>query len=617
MQLLLQLFIWVPVLGFVATLLIPRKQEPLISGIAIAATGVQLGAVVAFITGWIREGMPVLDVKQLTLYQSPDFEFFIDFLFDKTTAVFALIGALITFLIAIFSRFYLHREEGFKRFFSTLLLFFTGYNLLIFSGNFETLFVGWELLGITSFLLIAFYRDRYLPVKNGFKVLSFYRLGDICLMLAMWMSHHLWHKNITFSEWTGSAIAAQYEQHYTAALFVAVMVFVAAAIKSAQFPFFTWLPRAMEGPTSSSAIFYGSLSVHIGAFLLLRTAPFWEEQVVMQGIIIGTGLVTSLLASGIARVQSSVKTQIAYSSITQLGLIFVEIGLGFHGLALIHFAGNAFLRTYQLLVSPSVLSYRIHDMFFSFTPRPLETSTGWWKKLHDAVYVLNIKEWNLDGGLTQWCWAPFKWLGRQMHFISTYLVGALLTVGFISTYFKKEIGGDWASNGAIFLAVIALILILKSFADRGDARHAWLLVIVGQFFTACSIFLNNEVEVQQILWYISGSVFAAALGYICLNRINALDKHIDLSQYHGYSYEQPGIALVFLLACLGLAGFPISPTFIGIDLMFTHIDAHQVVLIALTGLIFLFTELAVLRIYTRVFLGQHKKMYHPVAFRSS
>ena len=103
----------------------------------------------------------------------------------------------------------------------------------------------------------------------------------------------------------------------------------------------------MEGPTPSSAIFYGSLSVHLGVFLMLRTFPFWEHQTSMRIAIGLMGLVTSIAASVMANVQSTVKSQVAYSSISQIGLIFIEIALGWDTLALIHFAGNAFLRTYQ------------------------------------------------------------------------------------------------------------------------------------------------------------------------------------------------------------------------------------------------------------------------------
>ena len=351
----LQLFILIPLAGFFLSLLMPRKDERSITWIVLSTVVSHAILLVGFVVYWLLNDHPVLDIKHATLFKTAAFEIFIDFYFDKTTAAFALIGACLTFFVAFFSRFYIHREEGFKRFFSTILLFYAGYNIIIFSGNFETLFVGWEMLGISSFLLIAFYRDRYLPVKNGLKVISIYRLSDICLILAMWLSHHLWHENITFWKLNDAALVqGQFEQHFTLAAIIAVLILVAAAAKSAQVPFSSWLPRAMEGPTTSSAIFYGSLSVHIGVFLLIRTYPLWQDMLFIKIAIIAIGVVTCLVATSIASVQSTVKTQIAYSSIAQIGIIFIEVALGLHILALIHFAGNAFLRTYQLQVSPSV-----------------------------------------------------------------------------------------------------------------------------------------------------------------------------------------------------------------------------------------------------------------------
>lgn len=151
--------------------------------------------------------------------------------------------------------------------------------------------------------------------------------------------------------------------HSTIGIFISAMFLLSASAKSAQMPFSSWLPRAMEGPTPSSAIFYGSLSVHIGVFLLLRTFPFWEFQTSVRLAIAFLGASTMLIATGIARVQSSVKSQIAYASIAQIGIIFIEVSLGFEKFAPFHFAGNAFLRTYQLLVSPSVVSYLIREQF--------------------------------------------------------------------------------------------------------------------------------------------------------------------------------------------------------------------------------------------------------------
>lgn len=618
----LQLFIILPLIGFLFSMAAPRKRERIISGIATCTVGLHGLGVLAFSAFWLLKGSPLLDIKHVTLFRSKDFEIFIDFFFDKTSAVFAIVGALLTFLVTIFSRYYLHREEGFKRFFNTLLFFYLGYNLIIFSGNFETLFIGWEILGISSFLLIAFYRDRFLPVKNGLKTISIYRFSDICLFLTMWLNHHLWHENITFIKLNDiELVQEQLRQHYPLALAIAVMILVTAAAKSAQLPFSSWLPRAMEGPTSSSAIFYGSLAAHIGVFLLLRTFPFWGNIMIVKSLVILIGLSTALIASSIARIQSTVKTQIAYSSIAQIGIIFIEIALGFHHLALIHFAGNAFLRTYQLLVSPSVLSYLTHDQFFNFTPRAHNDSAAFFNKIRNSFYMLGVKEWNLDHLLYRFLWAPFKQAGKKLDFISgkaayVFFIAAF-AAGIFCFFFQEKIPQALYRSLPAAFALLAALLVLSAFSYRGDARRAWLLLASSQFFTGLAISLNAHVAFNQLAIYLSGTIVSAMAGYGCLTTLKSSEGNIDLDGYHGHAYEQPTLAFIFLLSCLGLLGFPITPTFIGIDILFSHIRLDQVILIILTSLSFVFIELSALRIYGRIFMGQHKKTYHAIAFRSS
>jgi NADH-quinone oxidoreductase subunit L len=618
---LLLAFVLLPLSGFLISLLVPQKKEKIISRLTIGTVSIQLLGVIVFSVYWLINGHPVLDEKLFVLFTTPELEIFIDFYFDKITAVYALVGSLLTLLVVIFSRYYLHREEGFKRFFNAIFLFFTGYNIIIFSGNFETLFIGWEFLGISSFLLIAFYRDRFLPVKNGLKVISIYRLSDMCLLLAMWFSHHLWHQNITFLQLNDAAlVAGKLQEHSSLFILISVMLFVAAAAKSAQLPFSSWLPRAMEGPTSSSAIFYGSLSVHIGVFLLLRTYPFWENVPAIKVLIITIGLLTSFIANNIARVQSSVKTQIAYSSIVQIGLMFIEVALGFHVLALIHFAGNAFLRTYQLLVSPSVLSYLVHDQFYHFDPAKQVKSRSSFNKLKNTFYILAVREWNLDGFLYRFLWSPFKWIGKRLHFLTAKTSIILLVAIFLGGFYfflSENQSDDLQTALPILLSFAGLLLILRSFAERGDARKAWTLVFVSQFFIVLSILLNDHVGVDELLVYASGSVIAGITGFVCLSKIHSLDNDISLNHYHGYTYEKPMLGFVFLLSCLGLLGFPITPTFIGVDLLFSHIHEKQYALIIFTSLSFAFIELSVLRIYARIFMGQHKKANHAMAYRSS
>ena len=419
MNLIIHFYVGLPLLAYLLSLLVPGKAEAALSRTAFVSVGLHLVGAVGFVGYWLWVGHPTLNVKDLVLFRSTGYEFFVDLYFDYITAVYLLVGALLTFLITIYSRYYLHRERGYKRFFNTILFFYVGYNLTIFSGNLETLFIGWEILGISSFLLIAFYRDRYLPVKNAVKVFSIYRIGDVGLILAMWMSHHLFHENITFLKLSNYELVHEHLQSHTwVGAFISFMVLVSAAAKSAQFPFSSWLPRAMEGPTPSSAIFYGSLSVHIGVFLLLRTYPFWEHQVSIR-VLIGTlGVVTSFVAAGIGRVQSSVKSQIGYASIAQIGLIFVETALGLEALALFHFAGNAFLRTYQLLVSPSVVSYLIREQFYQFTAPPKVIEDSYPRRVAFTLYVLCLKEWTLDSFMYRYLWNPLKVLGQRLSFLT-------------------------------------------------------------------------------------------------------------------------------------------------------------------------------------------------------
>ncbi|MDH4461040.1 MAG: proton-conducting transporter membrane subunit, partial [Flectobacillus sp.] len=260
-------FIFLPLIGFFISLLIPDKKETAISAAAFLTVGIHLVAAIAFIAVWFLQGGQVLNQKDLSLFQDFGYDFFIDLYFDGITATYLFVGAFLTFIVTVYSRYYLHREDGYKRFFNTVLFFYFGYNIVIFSGNLETLFIGWEVLGISSFLLIAFYRNRYLPVKNAVKVFSVYRIADVGLILAMWMSHHLWHENITFLKLNNAELVHEHLQNHSwIGVFISMMILISAAAKSAQLPFSSWLPRAMEGPTPSSAIFYGSLSVHFGVF---------------------------------------------------------------------------------------------------------------------------------------------------------------------------------------------------------------------------------------------------------------------------------------------------------------------------------------------------------------
>ncbi len=623
MEQLIQLFIFIPLIGFIVSLFFANRHEKQIAGLAYSIVGLQLIGIIIFIISWVLHNSPDLNLKHFVFYKENTIEIFLDFYFDKTTAVFALVGSVITFLVLVFSRFYLHRDEGYKRFFNTVLLFFFGYNVAVFAGNFETLFIGWEFLGITSFLLIAFYRERYLPVKNALKTISLYRLGDICLILALWMSHHLFHENITFLKLNDLNLVSTYiHEHFNYALFTISMLVISATVKSAQFPFSSWLPRAMEGPTTSSAVFYGSLSVHLGVFLLLRTYSFWESVISIKVAIISIGVVTTVIATFIAKVQSTVKTQIAYSSIAQIGLMFIEVALGWHNLVLIHFAGNAFLRTYQLLVSPSVLGYLIHDQVFNYSPKQYITQQSFINKLRNTVYLLSIKEWNMDSFLKKALWDPFKNIGKTFYFLSNKLSIIILSIvyliGLLFFSFDEHIPRQLDDILHLIFAFISMILVLIAFVEKQNAMKAWIIIVLSQFYCVLSIaLLNDKYEYNEILLYASGLIVAAIAGAYSLRKLFLAEKDLLLNDFYGHIYQHPKLAFVFLLTCFAFVSLPFTPSFIGIDLIFSHIDKEEYFLIIITTINFLVLELAVLRIYARLFLGPHKRQTHPIAYKSS
>ncbi len=609
-----------PLFAFLLSLLLPQN-EWLVSRFALLAV-VSHAFIAQFYTlGWLFTDSVQISYQGPALYSSGGVELILAFLFDKITAVYSLVGSILTSLIVIYSRIYLHREIGYKRFFSTILLFYTGFNLIIFSGNFEILFIGWEILGISSFLLIAFYRDRYLPVKNALKVFSIYRFGDIGLILTTWLCHLIWEKNIQFYEL--ATIAKQVPLHEVnwLYLFLTLSLLLSAAAKSAQFPFCSWLPRAMEGPTPSSAIFYGSLSIHIGAFILLRTFPLWEGQIPGRWMIGLVGALTAFTCNGSARVQSTIKSQIAYSSLTQIGLIFVEISLGLQNLALFHFAGNAFLRTYQLLVSPSVVSYLIREQFYKPIQHTESIESLFPKKWAHTFYILSLKEWYLDLILERFLWTSFKKVGLfiRQKFVDAFIY-LLIGCCFIFLCFIELDGlkdKTVLSLGASITAFVGFLFVLRSLTERKSPLIAWSLILANHIWVLLAVCAYDALNSFEIGIYLSGIFISWAVGLFCIHRLQKVQGVADLNTFHGAAACHPQLAFWFLISCLGLSGFPISPTFIGEDIIFHHIHQEELLVALFISLSYIFDGLCILRIYARLFMGPFQTNASAVARRSS
>lgn len=622
MNVLLPVLLITPLLSLFVGFSFSNKDEKAIFTVSVLGVLLNFIVLILLFFAYIYNGFEHMRFVGPVLYHTSETNLGFNLFLDGYGLAYMLVATFLTGIIVVFSKNYIHREKGYKRFFNNLKFFYFGLMLVLLADNLETLFVGWEVLGVTSFFLIGFYRERYLPVKNALKVVSLYRVADIALLLAIWVTHHYFGHSISFFDFEGFQGSEPHILNETFYQFmIPGVIFIAAMVKSAQFPFSSWLPRAMEGPTTSSAIFYGSLSVHIGVFLMIRTAPFWEENITFRLLIGIVGLTTCIMATLTSRVQSSIKTQIAYSSIAQIGFMFIEVALGFYWFAIFHFTSNAFFRSYQLLLSPSVLGYRIHEQLFHFVPPAAQGTKGLWNRIKLSIYILSIKEFNLDRFMYRFLWNPLKKTGNLFRFISTkslfYIIVPLFLVGLFTVYNQDILSAALLRYLPEIYAGFGLVLILKSFVERNSVLSSWLLIFMNQLYLSLAFGFNEEFDFNQIHIFLSGIFLAAALGVWVILRLKKKGEDISLNQFQGHSYEYPRLAFLFVIACLAMAGFPITPTFIGEDLMLGHIHENQFPLLLLMVLNLILDGLVIFRIYSRLFLGKHKKGYHEFAYRSS
>jgi NAD(P)H-quinone oxidoreductase subunit 5 len=338
-----------------------------------------------------------------------DYSFPLVLMADRLSLPFLAMTVVLSGLIGQFSSTYLHREPGFFRFFILLHLFAFGSLLAFAAGSFDLLAGGWEIVGITSVLLIGFFQLRPAPVENGLRVLAIYRATDVGLLVGVFAMHH----------WTGTAIFTSGSPVLAGkqALIVCLLLLLAASGKAAQVPFSGWLPRAMEGPTPSSAIFYGAISIHAGAYLLLRIQPLLALSALASAVVVLIGVATAIHGTIVGRVSADAKTSLAYASLTQVGVMFVEIGIGWTSVALVHILGHAMVRTMQFLRAPSML-HDDHQMHSAIGGQTAAAETQFEDLLPDTVRLW-VYRWAFDRGhldtvLDRWLVQPLLDVSRLL-----------------------------------------------------------------------------------------------------------------------------------------------------------------------------------------------------------
>lgn len=281
-------------------------------------------------------------------------DIFVDFAIqaDRLTSIMMLVITGIGFLIHVYSISYMHGDKGFYKFFAYLNLFVFNMLILVMGSNFLMLFFGWEGVGLCSYLLIGFWYRNAEYGKAARKAFIMNRIGDLGLLIGLFLVI-VNCKSLNYSD----VFAAAKSGTMSTGLITAICIsfFIGAMGKSAQIPLYTWLPDAMAGPTPVSALIHAATMVTAGVYLVVRCNVLFEMAPIAQQLILWVGLATSILAALIGLKQNDIKKVLAYSTVSQLGLMFIALGVGAYSAAMFHLVTHAFFKALLFLGSGSVI----------------------------------------------------------------------------------------------------------------------------------------------------------------------------------------------------------------------------------------------------------------------
>ena len=554
---------------------------------------------------------------------------------DLHTFIFLAFTVVIIAVVGHFSLFYLHRDAYYHKFFSLYFIFQLSLSLIVLSSGSTYFFMGWELLGFSSVLLIAFYEHRYNPLKNGMRMLFIYEFGDVFLLALVVLLLYFHTEDMT-------KLAFVLEKHNCE--WAMVLLIIACFFKSGIFPWI-WLPRAMEGPTPSSAVFYGSLSTHIPIFLLLRFWPrewtlpaYWPEVWSISHpanaivLAIAICVISAFITTHMSRQVSDAKNTIAYATMTQLAIIYIEIFFGLNTLAQIHVVSHGVYRTFEFLRTPSLL-HHYHTME---TRRPRMTNTGKHfkailpERLRNWLYSLTIKEFGfflrsfdfIDGFLG----LKFLRFDKKAARHFTIMVAAVWVVFSIIIFllnrnlFNIESIGDGSVNTARTFIVNwkyfnAKDEILLALAVGFSVLTFYNIRKVGMFFVtlACSaatvgtehtLLLVRHMETSDQLYWVSVIVFAVA--FVGLSFYSVYTFLNDSVNYKSYTAKLSRSTLAnLLLFALGLAivGVPGLGIFVGWENLIHYVSPIEPYMVVKGFFIIKVNTLLVFLFYFSNFLG--------------
>ena len=354
-----------PLLGFLINGLVGRKikNEKIIGSIGAGAVG--LAFLVTLFSFIELLGMPsdgrTRVVELFTWLKVAGLNIKFAYLVDQLSIVMSLIVTGVGFLIHVYSIGYMHGDKGFWRFFAYLNLFIFAMMNLVLGDNFLVLFLGWEGVGLCSYLLIGFYYDRKFEkgtvAEAAKKAFIVNRIGDFGFLLGMFLIY-MTFDSLNFLEVFSKA--AYFPVSETTFSLIALFLFIGATGKSAQIPLYVWLPDAMAGPTPVSALIHAATMVTAGVYMVARASIIFASAPAIMTVVAVVGLLTAFFAATVGLVQTDIKKVLAYSTVSQLGYMFLAAGVGAFGAAIFHVMTHAFFKALLFLGAGSVI-HAMHE----------------------------------------------------------------------------------------------------------------------------------------------------------------------------------------------------------------------------------------------------------------
>jgi NADH-quinone oxidoreductase subunit L len=366
-DLLIPLIIALPLAGFLITAVVGRRLGKQAHVIPVGAVGIAwaIGMVVAFssLTGATPFGTSGYGHELYTWIPADAFQIAAGFFVDNLTACLLIVVLTIGLLVHVYSIGYMSHDPGYWRFFAYLNLFMVSMLLLVLADNFLVVFVAWELVGLSSYLLIGFWKHKQSAALAAKKAFIVNRVGDVGFALGIMAifvdTLALGHGTLNIRD----AIAQLTAENVSLVVpipIVALLIFAGAMGKSAQFPLHVWLPDAMEGPTPVSALIHAATMVNAGVYLVARTNPIFASAPGSMALVAAIGIFTAILAASIAMTQTDIKRVLAYSTLSQLGYMFAALGVGAFGAAIFHLMTHGFFKGLLFLGSGSVI-HAVHE----------------------------------------------------------------------------------------------------------------------------------------------------------------------------------------------------------------------------------------------------------------